>query len=230
MIIVSQRTQGLIGVLAVVTAGTLSCSSTTAPQSPAPTHVMIANISQVAGEFPQGWAVQNNPRETVDQDAVNRDQNVGFGLAVRPPQCAARLRSTPKGVVGQVIESLAARTHGIMIGVAATEAPGAVPMAAADGLDCSYATFGQPGVVNGTITPAPAVAVDGVKVDAVHVVTDYDDKSGRTVDQYIYVGIVDDRHAVAVSATAGPASENLAKIDVGLVQKIFVKAVASVRS
>ncbi|WP_155944024.1 DUF5642 family protein [Mycobacterium sp. 360MFTsu5.1] len=213
----------------LILCSTMSCTNKSEPTSHpgGGKSASISGVHRVSHEFPSGWAVRTNPQAVVTQQDVDKNRHAAAGLTVRPPQCGARLQRLGD-VVGQSIESITARSGGQTIGVSAAEYPQSYQ--APDNADCSYATFSRPGDVNGTIVPAPALTIANMTVVGTHIVTDFDDHSGRVVDQYVYLGLVDDRHIVAVSATAGPAASDLPKIDVAFVQHIFQKAVEAVRA
>lgn len=51
----------------------------------------------------------------------------------------------------------------------------------------------------GIITPAEPPYIPEVKVQATHIVTNYDDGSDRLVDQYVYISAPDATHMVTMA-------------------------------
>lgn len=219
--------------LGVAVLAWLSATACTGPDQPAPStddgHMVIANVHKTTAVFPAGWKVVKNPTTTVTAEMVEQSKVPHQGLQVRPESCAARLDVNAAGVVGQVVESFTAKSpEGVIITVSAAKLPDGPPPPP-DGLDCRYATFSAPGKADGIITPAELPNMPGVKMRGAHVVTNYDDGTDRVADQYSYIGAADTKHQVTVAVFAGPAAQNLPKIDTEMNRKVFAKAVEAVR-
>lgn len=217
--------------LGVAVLAWLPATACTGPDQPAPSdgHMVIANVHKTADAFPAGWKVVKNPTTTVTAQMVEQSKVPHQGLQVRPESCAARLDINAAGVVGQVVESFTAKSpEGVIVTVSAAKLPDGPPPPP-DGLDCRYATFSAAGKADGIITPAELPNVPGVKMRAAHIVTNYDDGSDRVADQYSYIGAADDKHQVTMAVFAGPAAQNLPKIDTEMTRQVFTKAIEAVR-
>jgi hypothetical protein len=158
--------------------------------------MVIANVRKTADDFPAGWTITRNSTTTVTADMVEQNKVSHEGLQIHPESCAARLAVGTGNFVGQVVESISAKSpDGILITVSAAKLPDGPPPPE-DNADCRYATFNSPGNVNGIITPAEPPNIADVKVRATHAVTNYDDGSDRVVDQYSYVSALDAQRVV----------------------------------
>lgn len=192
-------------------------------------HMNIASVHRTAAYFPAGWTTTHNPTTTVTAEMLQQSKASHEGFQVSPQDCAARLDADVGGFVGQIAESFSAKSpEGIVVTLAAIKLPDG-PAPQQDNADCRYATFSSPGNINGIITPAEPPYIPEVKVQATHIVTNYDDGSDRLVDQYVYISAPDATHMVTMAVYAGPAAHDLPKIDTQMMSQIYANAVGNVK-
>ncbi|WP_100476023.1 DUF5642 family protein [Mycobacteroides abscessus] len=190
----------------------------------------IDRLQDVVGAFPSGWQTEITPQRAEVTKKTVSAQSQFAGARFQPDYCADSVRALPESSIGYTFRQLTGVKASQIVTITAIEIPGSLPEHQSDNRDCSHSTFRRNVVMNGTVVPADAPAVDGVSVTASCITLTVHEKVRQSGAIYMYSGWLDGRHQVVVNILSDPASVPYVQPDARFGQELFIKAAEAIKS